>query len=238
MNWPRLIGLSLALGLHAGVLYALFAHPGPSGFADGSGSDNFTVVAEVRLEGADFLTQRAQQASDESSPARAMPLPRVKQEPKIEPQEKWETKAPLPQQTAEAAPQPPEPPRQESPPPEQQQANAQVASAAAKAQDEQQAAAALAAHRNELFSRYLVEFSSALDRHKVHVAETGNVLLQVTLAPSGQLLDRAIIQSSGHPELDRAAIASLERAAPFRPLPQDLTLGPLTFTVPFRFRTR
>jgi periplasmic protein TonB len=237
MNWPRLIGLSLALCLHGGVLYALFGHSGPSAFAEGSGSDNLTVVAEVRLEDADFLTQRAREASAESSSAQATPPPPDKPEAKIEPQEKRETEAALPQQTAEAAPQPPEAPRLESPP-AKQQAKAEIASVAAKAQDEQQAAAALAAHRNELFSRYLVEFSSALDRHKVHVAETGNVLLQVTLAPSGRLLDRAVIQSSGHPELDRAAIAALERAAPFRPLPQDLTSGPLTFTVPFRFRTR
>ena len=41
MNWPRFIALSLALGLHGGVLYAFMAHPGPSAFAAGNGSDKF-----------------------------------------------------------------------------------------------------------------------------------------------------------------------------------------------------
>jgi protein TonB len=62
--------------------------------------------------------------------------------------------------------------------------------------------------------------------------------LQLTVAPSGQLLDRAVLQSSGVPQLDRAAITALERAAPFPPLPPELSSTPLTFTVPFRFRTR
>jgi protein TonB len=226
MNWPRLIGLSLALCLHGGVLYALIAHPGSGALADGSGSDNFTVVAEVSLESADFFTQSKQDAAIDSNPDQAAPPPVPdKPEQKIEPQDKSETAVPL------------EAPRQE-PLPERAQTMTQAASVAAEAQEEQQAAAALAARRNELLSQYSAQLFSALERHKTHIAKTGDVLLEFTVAPSGRLLGHAVIQSSGVPELDRAAIAALERAAPFRPIPADLSSGPLSVTIPFQFRTR
>jgi TonB family protein len=222
MNWPRLIGLSLAFCLHGGVLYALIAHPGSGALADGSGPGNFTVVAEVSLESADFFTQSKQDAAIDSNPIQAA-LPPVsdKPEPIIEPQERSETEVPL------------EAPRQE-----QQQTTNQAASVAAEAQDQQQAAAALAARRNELLSQYSADLFSALERHKTHIAKIGDILLQFTIAPSGRLLDRAVIQSSGIPELDRAALAALERSAPFRPIPADLGSGPLSFTIPFQFRIR
>lgn len=238
MNWPRFIGLTLALCLHCGVLYALVARPASSAFDDGSGSDNFTVVAEVNLESGDFFTERAQEASVDSSPAQAAPPPAPdKKEPKIEPPEKTGTEAPLPQQTANSNPKPAETPRQE-PPPEQQQTRTQIASVAAKAQDEQQAAAALAARRDELRSQYSAELYSALERHKTHIAKAGDVLLQFTVAPSGRLLDRAVIQSSGIPKVDRAAIAALERSAPFQPIPAELSSVPLSVTILVQFRTR
>ena len=235
MDWPRLIGLSLALGMHGGVLYTFFAQPGRSAFGNGTGLDNFTVIAEVNLESTDLFTQRAQEPGIDRNASQAAPPPiPEKQEPKIEPAEKTETKAPLPQQTADATPKPAEPP------PEQPQTVTQTATLAQKPQIDQQAAAALAARRDELGLRYLAEFSSALERYKVrpHSAKEGNVLLQITVAPSGQLLDHSVMQSSGTPELDRAAIAALEHAAPFPPLPAEFKYNPLTFTVPFRFRIR
>jgi protein TonB len=228
MNWPRLIGLSLALCLHGAVLYAFIARPGSGAGADGSGSDNFRVVAEVSLESADLFTQSKQDAAADANPVQAAPQPVPdKQEPKTEPPQMAETGVPL------------ETPRQE-PPPEQQQTKPQMASVAAQAQDEQQAATALAARRNELWSKYSAQVSSALEHFKVktRTAKESDVLLQFTVAPSGRLLDRAVIRSSGTPVLDRAAIASLERAAPFPPFPPELSSSPLTFTVPFQFRIR
>ena len=109
---------------------------------------------------------------------------------------------------------------------------------AAEAQDAQQAALANAARRSRFWSLYQTELYSAIERHKVHSGKVGDVLLQVTIAQSGQLLDCAVIKSSGVPELDRAALAALERAAPSPPIPTDVSSGPLTLAVPFRFRTR
>jgi TonB family protein len=53
-----------------------------------------------------------------------------------------------------------------------------------------------------------------------------------------EILSRAILQSSGSKLLDDAALASLERAAPFPPLPHSVASGPLELQVPFRFITR
>jgi protein TonB len=89
----------------------------------------------------------------------------------------------------------------------------------------------------------LAGFSATLERYKVRPqaakeGKEGDVLLQITVAPSGRLLDHAVLQSSGTPELDSAAIAALERAAPFPPLPPDLNSSPLTFTLLYQFHPR
>jgi protein TonB len=243
MKWPRLIGVALALCLHGGVLYALLPHSGANAFDDGSGSDNFTVAAEVSLESYDRLRQNEQTPEIDRTPIRAVPrAASEKQQLKIEPAEKAQTETPLPQQTVKATPSPaevtPEAPPGE--PPLERKSVTQTAAVAAKAQIEQHAAAALAMRRDEAGHRYMAEFSIALERNKVrpHAAKQGDVLLQITIAPSGQLLEHAIIQSSGAPELDRAAITALQRGAPFPPLPPELSFSPLTFTLPFQFRVR
>jgi protein TonB len=45
-------------------------------------------------------------------------------------------------------------------------------------------------------------------------------------------------QSSGSKLLDDAAMAALDRAAPFPPLPQEIARAPLEVQVPFNFVTR
>ena len=114
----------------------------------------------------------------------------------------------------------------------------QMASVASEAQEAQRASAAEAARRSQLWSLYQNEIYSLLERHKVHVAKYGDVLLTITIAPSGKLLSRTVAQSSGIAEIDGAAIAALEHSAPFPPIPPDVSSGPLTLSVPFRFRVR
>ncbi len=47
--------------------------------------------------------------------------------------------------------------------------------------------------------------------------EKGRVVIELTLAPSGDLLAHRVVKSSGSATLDRTAMISLERAAPFPP---------------------
>jgi len=227
MNWPRLAGAVLALGLHGGVLYALLAHPAddPLGLASGEGQERLTIVATVTLAGNDLFTQAAQVASVDADAAAAGPRKRPEEEkPKEQRQE---------QEPPDAVQEPP-------PPVEKQSAMTQTASVAASAQEAQLAAMALASRRTELWSGYQIAVHAALERFKIRpdTRHAADVLLAVTIAPSGELLSHSIAKSSGVPELDRAAIASLERAAPFPPIPPEVSLDPFTLLVPFEYRVK
>ncbi len=64
------------------------------------------------------------------------------------------------------------------------------------------------------------------------------MLLGFTVDQRGEILTRAILHSSGSKLLDDAALASLERAAPFPPLPGEVSGSSLELQVPFRFITQ
>ena len=87
---------------------------------------------------------------------------------------------------------------------------------------------------------YLGQVRKTLERSKVNPRSTisGTVLIKFTVGPKGELLSRIVQQSSGSKILDDAAMAALDRAAPFPPLPQEIASGPLEVQVPFRFITR
>ena len=53
---------------------------------------------------------------------------------------------------------------------------------------------------------------------------------------AGRLLSKQLARSSGDPAIDAEAIAVLDRAAPFPPMPAALPGDHLVFTVPLRFR--
>ena len=52
---------------------------------------------------------------------------------------------------------------------------------------------------------------------------TGTPVIEVTISAEGKLLDANIKRSSGHAELDEAAMRILKLAAPYDPFPADLT---------------
>jgi len=87
---------------------------------------------------------------------------------------------------------------------------------------------------------YLSEVQKALERSKVSSDAwlSGTVLIGFTISPSGQVLTREVKKSSGSKVLDDAAIAALDRAAPFPPMPSGLAKGPLKLQVPVEFVTR
>lgn len=100
----------------------------------------------------------------------------------------------------------------------------------------ERAAAAEAARRTKLWSAYQSELYEALERFKMDPRshQAGEVLLDITIAPSGQLLASSILKSSGVPELDRAALASLKRTH-FPPIPSNVSAGSYRVTVPFQY---
>ena len=87
---------------------------------------------------------------------------------------------------------------------------------------------------------YLGKLRSHLERNKVNprTSFVGTAVVKFTVGPSGEIIARRIAKSSGSKALDDAALASIERSAPFPPIPTDLNLGELEVSVPFKFTVR
>ena len=90
------------------------------------------------------------------------------------------------------------------------------------------------------YGLYLGEINKYVQRSKVNPRSrlAGTVVMRFTIGLDGQLLSKEVAASSGSPVLDEAATAALDRAAPFPPIPPDVSIKPLAFTQPFKFVTR
>ncbi|MBS3733074.1 MAG: energy transducer TonB [Desulfobacterales bacterium] len=66
----------------------------------------------------------------------------------------------------------------------------------------------------------------------------GRVVVGFTLDPDGTLSSAEIVESSRHPELDRAALKAVKQAAPFPRPPGRLFDGPLRMNIPVLFELR
>jgi len=67
---------------------------------------------------------------------------------------------------------------------------------------------------------------------------TGVSTVRFTLGASGNVIAVSLAGSSGAGVLDRAAIAMVQRASPFPPIPPSLGRGSMTFAAPVRFNLR
>jgi len=56
--------------------------------------------------------------------------------------------------------------------------------------------------------------------------------------PSGNVVSREVSVSSEYEILDDAAVASIDKAAPFPPMPKELNRNQIDVSVPFRFSFR
>ena len=66
--------------------------------------------------------------------------------------------------------------------------------------------------------------------------QEGTVLVTVTLDPQGKIVDTNIAEESRYGVLNRAALESFERAAPYDAFPEAVTDDTLQITVPVRFQ--
>jgi len=65
--------------------------------------------------------------------------------------------------------------------------------------------------------------------------EEGVVQLSFTVDRSGHVLNREIVRSSGHRQLDNEVMSMIERAQPLPPFPASMPQTKLDLTVPIRF---
>ena len=93
-------------------------------------------------------------------------------------------------------------------------------------------ATVISAYRGRLFQH--------ISKKKVNPRSkfAGTAIVRFTVAPSGELISREIAESSGSKILDDAAVASIDRAAPFPAMPEQAGDEPLVVSVPFKFSVR
>lgn len=91
-----------------------------------------------------------------------------------------------------------------------------------------------------VIGRYLGEINERVQRFKINPRSlsTGVVTMKFTIGIDGSLLSKQIATSSGVQVLDQAAMFTLDRAAPFPPIPELMRRSALTLTQQFRFVIR
>jgi protein TonB len=130
----------------------------------------------------------------------------------------------------------PPPPVLEQPRPSQMMAVQQIEQFAV--QEQQSSSEKKAGGDATLRAAYLGKLRIHLERHKVRpeAKATGTAVVKFAVDPSGKILSREITTSSGSKKLDDAAIATIERSAPFPRFPDGISREPVVVSVPFKFR--
>ena len=88
--------------------------------------------------------------------------------------------------------------------------------------------------------QYLWYVAQRLSQHQQFVrnatAEAGSLVLRITIARDGRLVDVGLSRSSGAPTLDNFAVSMVRQASPYMPLPDDIGGAQHTFLLPLNFR--
>lgn len=91
---------------------------------------------------------------------------------------------------------------------------------------------------------YVADILVRLQRALVYPAKArpgrlqGHLVIQFAVTRAGEVVDLAVVQSSGKAMFDQAALDMVRRAAPFPPLPADYEGNTMPFTTPVRFIVR
>jgi protein TonB len=80
------------------------------------------------------------------------------------------------------------------------------------------------------------QIQSRIARSRPGVTGTGRAVVQLSVAPSGQLVALGIASSSGNPAIDQAALDAVRRAGRFPRAPAALTDASYSFSVPLTFQ--
>ena len=231
----RFVTIILSLGLHAALFLPLMSFGGGAALEAGTGDDLVVVEQGIALEGLTKFGEAEEMIETiDIPPIQAAEVPQPVEE--IKPELTDVVTSTEGKHEEQAMPEEPKPVEEERPQevPVKEQAP-QVATLI-----EQSSGAAQEGGDTTQRLAYLGQVRKTLERSKVNPRSTmsGTVLLKFTVGPKGELLSRTVQRSSGSKVLDDAAMAALDRAAPFPPLPQEIASGPLEVQVPFRFITR
>ena len=237
MNWVRFGSASAALGVHIAALglfvFSAAHEPDLSALQSGSSDDDLTIVATITMQSEESLGLELASVQRQEASLGGQAAPQVQEEVKKE-----EEKVELP---PEELPEPVPLVDEKKPDKKIVEVNPSTPAPSSEAQDEQRAATrAYEARRNEVLSLYNSRVYQALMKNALRpkTMQKGRVVLELTLAPSGELLEHHVVVSSGSRTLDTTAMTSLERAAPFPPVPSEVSKQSHTLRVPFEYAVK
>ena len=88
---------------------------------------------------------------------------------------------------------------------------------------------------------YLSRVARQIAQYRVYPASASNnnqggrVVMRVTVARDGQVLDVGVRTSSGWPAIDAAELETIRKAAPFPPLPSEMPGDPVVLVLPVTY---
>lgn len=242
MDRLRLAAIVLSVALHAGLIVGVKGATSHVSFDAGGGTDDFKVEKGIAIEGVglfgqDRETVHAAEVAPQEMATPVQPAEPVKTEDK--PEVITSTATEQPNAVAAKEPEPEIAKPQPEPPPPQQVAAVTPPPQQAIAM-EQSAARAHSGGDAKMLSMYRGEISKKLQRSKVmpRSRASGLVVVRFEVGQTGALLSRQVEKSSGSRVLDDAAMAALDKAAPFPPIPPDTGKQSLVLSVPFEFIQR
>jgi protein TonB len=236
----RTAAMLLALLIHGAIGYAMLPH-----------LQDTTAPAMDMGKGMDVMLVQGVEANDgvtkgDSTETREIPeIAAMQAAPPPPPEEKKPDElrdliaseaSPVEQEVIKEE-KPPPPPDTPPPPPEVAQAITQPAQVAVL---EVRSVGEASGGNAKAFGRYMSAINDRVQKAKRNptVRASGTVVLRYTIGVDGHLLSKEIATSSGSKMLDEAATEALDRAAPFPPIPPDVSIKPLAFTQPFKFVMR
>lgn len=240
MSSMRIVAIALSLTVHGSIALAMLDHEASkpiAAFDAGSGDDSIFVEQGIAIEGLAKLGDAVETIeATEVTPVVTEPPPPV------EVKELDELNDVITSETSEVEDdivKTEEPPEVVPPEPkvvEVQEQPQQVAMVSEQSSGEER----LGSVDTTLRTEYLGKLRDVLERAKINPRsrKAGTVWVRFRIGPTGELLDREITTSSGSKILDEAAIAALDRAAPFPPMPNAVAHEPMVVSVPFKFITR
>lgn len=257
-------GLKYATWGLSGLMHAALAlsfvtlDAGGRAYEEGDGSDLFHLEQGIAVEGLSQIGEASeviQTANDVAREAQAAvaaqsqpPEPEPLKEPPPEDIKAVEPPPELVEKseviTAKAEEVDEQEILRETPPPVEQVKPQEVAAAdpipEAVVVEEKSVAAKQSGGDPTIRMAYLGKLRSTIERKKVNpqTRDQGTVMVRFTVDSLGQLVSREVATSSGSKRLDDAALAAIERAAPFPPFPNGLGTPSIVVNVPFRFMTR
>jgi periplasmic protein TonB len=209
--------------------------PGEAAFDAGRGSDMFVVEQGIAVEGVAKFGEAEERIETVDVPP-VQPIEQPKEVTEVEPELNNVVTSAEAEHEAQVAKDDPKPVEDKpiEPVPVQEQAP-QVATLL-----EQSSGQAKEGGDTTQRRAYLGTLSKSIERAKVNPRSrlAGTVMVRFTVSPDGSLVSRSVEKSSGSKILDDAAVAALDRAAPFPPMPQNVAQGPIEVSVPFEFVTR